>query len=192
MNNKYKNHLAKSITFITGSARSGKSSYALSLAEKQKKDVVFLATATAFDQEMKIRIKNHQNERPSTWKTIEEPIDIDIALQKISKNTCVILDCLTLWLSNMYLVEMEKTKRTQKMEYFLNTLSDIASSIIIVSNEVGWGIVPENKIAREYRDELGSLHQSIAILSNEVILMVAGLPVTIKQDAAKKIRSKKN
>lgn len=164
------------ITFILGGAKSGKSKFACELVKKEK-NVVFIATAEAGDFEMERRIKKHQRKRPEHWTICEEPINIDICLQKYnnSENT-VIIDCLTLWVSNLMMRKLIK----RKIKSFINTLNSVKCNVVIISNEVGQGIVPDNFISREYRDLLGELNCSIAKISDKVYYLVCGIPIKIK------------
>lgn len=164
------------ITFILGGARSGKSKFAQEIAKNQKK-VVFIATGEALDLEMEKRIKRHKKERPKHWTICEEPVNIDICLQKYNnpENT-VIIDCLTLWVSNLMMRKLIK----RKIKSFINTLNSVKCNVVIISNEVGQGIVPDNFIAREYRDLLGELNCNVAKISDKVYYLVCGIPIKIK------------
>ena len=169
----------KKTVFITGAVRSGKSSYAVKLAKDQKTVVLFLATCIPADSEMKQRVKKHKNSRPKTWKTIEEPIEIAKVISKLKSNEVLIIDCLTLWVSNLLMANNSKPKIQKYIKDLLTALKKNKGQVIIVSNEVGWGIVPENKLARDFRDIIGTLHQRVAKISDEVYLMVTGIPVSI-------------
>ncbi len=167
------------ISFILGGARSGKSTHAINLAQKHKK-VVFMATCQAKDCEMAKRIKLHKDSRPCHWETIEEPCDIDKALVKIgSKFDLVILDCLTLWVSNLMMKNVSSAAILKKTKSFLECIKKIKSKVIIVSNEVGLGIVPDNKLARDFRDIAGKVNQIVAASSDKVFFMVSGLPMRL-------------
>ena len=170
------------IIFITGGARSGKSSFAEKLASALGKDVVFLATAEALDKEMADRIKKHKAKRSSTWKTVEEPININILNKFRNFEGAVILDCITLWLSNMiHKFGKEAEKRILgDIRTLLKTAKTSKFTLIVVSNELGMGIVPENKLAREFRDIAGRCNQLIARMADEVYLMVSGIELKIK------------
>ncbi len=175
------------IIFITGGARSGKSSFALNKTSEIKGQKAYIATAEALDEEMKERIENHKKDRGSAWDTYEEPLHVSNVLSKIdNKYEAVVLDCLTLWLSNV----MHQTKEPEEMiKEFVDELMNFKNSLLvtyhvsqlfIVSNEVGMGIVPDNALAREFRDLAGSLNQKIAELADEVYLVTAGIPIKIK------------
>ena len=169
---------APGVTLILGGARSGKSRHALDLADKHPGDAVFVATATANDAEMAARIANHQAERDARWQTVEAPIDLPGALRHLPPNASVCLvDCLTLWLTNLMMAERDVEADAQRL---INVLDVRRVPTILVTNEVGLGIVPENALARRFRDEAGRLHQQVAEIADRVILMTAGLPLTLK------------
>ncbi len=183
----------KLITFIIGGTRSGKSSFALNLANNctsAKEGVrggdeisltpkkAYIATAQALDDEMKERIEKHKSVRGNDWDTFEEPIKISGVIEKIGDNYSVItLDCLTLWLSNLIhaMLNIEP-----EIESFLSSLVTRHSSLFIVSNEVGMGIVPDNELSRRFRDLSGYLNQKVAEIADEVYLVTAGIPIKIK------------
>ncbi len=166
------------ITFVLGGARSGKSRFAEDLAIKSGLSRCYLATAEAFDPEMENRISRHQEDRGPDWRTIEEPIElVQVLKDNAQKNTFILVDCLTLWLSN--LIGREKELCTAFSE-FIECLEDLEGSVVFVSNEVGQGIVPDNKIARDFRDEAGRLHQMLAEKANDVYFVTAGLSQKLK------------
>ena len=172
------------ITFILGGAKSGKTKFALNYAERLKgfKNYYYLATAEAFDDEMREKIKKHQKERPPFWQLIEEPVNISFHLKNLAKSfSIILLDCLTMWVSNLIYYEKDLFK---EFKCFLEILhlyqgNDI-DWLIIVSNEVGLGLVPENKLAREFREIIGSFNQEIAKISDEVYFIIAGLSISLK------------
>ena len=164
---------------VTGGIKSGKSSYALELADKYKGEKIFLATARAFDDEMAEKIERHKAERSDSYKTIEEPIKIGKIISEVS-STLLVIDCITIWLSNLFF-ETEPEQRNIYVNEFLESIKNFNGEIIIVTNEVGSGIIPENKISREYQSELGKLNQEIAKLCDEVYLLVSGVAVKIKE-----------
>lgn len=169
------------ITFIIGGARSGKSAHALKIASGVSGKVAFVATCRPQDEEMKKRIALHRKSRPGHWKTFEEPLDPSPLLKEIgSKFDCVIIDCLTLLVSNLMLENFKESVIQNKIKKMLDELSGIKAQAIIVSNEVGLGIVPENKLARYFRDVAGRANQLVAKESEEVFFLVAGLPWRIK------------
>lgn len=168
------------MVFVTGGTRSGKSSFALGEASRTRGRKVFVATAQAFDAEMEERIKKHKHERGSDWETHEEPIDLASAVRSVSRTHDVaVIDCLTLWLSNLLGAEGEIEKA---QDDFIESLRNIEKGmhLFIVSNEVGMGIVPENAMARRFRDMAGRLNQRVAEVASEVFFVVAGIPVKIK------------
>lgn len=167
------------ITFLIGGARSGKSSFALARASKYSGKKAFIATAQAFDTEMEERITTHKAERSGDWDTVEEPFGIAETMREISdKYEVIVIDCLTLWLSNLLLAEKDMD---QEIDAFVTSvMAHKASHIFIVSNEVGMGIVPENRLARKFRDLAGHLNQKLAHIADEVYLVTAGIPLRIK------------
>jgi len=168
------------IIFILGGARSGKSTYALELAKKYKK-VAFIATCQGLDAEMKKRIRLHQKTRPKHWSTFEESNDLEPLLMKISKRfNCAIIDCLTLWVSNLILGEYKQGEIIKKVNALLSKLRSKRTKIIMVSNEVGLGIVPAHKLGRDFRDIAGKVNQLVAKEADEVFFMVSGIPWRIK------------
>jgi adenosylcobinamide kinase/adenosylcobinamide-phosphate guanylyltransferase len=166
-------------TLILGGARSGKSSYALSLAKKYKK-VAFVATCQGLDKEMCHRIKLHQEARPKHWQTFEEPKELAELLGKKHSFDCILIDCLTLWVSNLVLAGNSQKQIIEKVQELLLILNKNKARVILVSNEVGLGLVPANKLGREFRDIAGIANQVVASKANEVMFMVAGLPMIIK------------
>lgn len=171
------------ITFILGGARSGKSSFAVKLAVEDGRKAAFIATCEPLDKEMQERIRLHRQKRPREWQTFEAPYDIPAVLKKIKgKSGIIILDCLTLLVSNLMLkggkndVEIEK-----EILKIISLLKQAKSDSIIISNEVGLGIVPQNKLARQFRDVAGIINQRVASDADEVIFMVSGMPLTLKK-----------
>jgi adenosylcobinamide kinase/adenosylcobinamide-phosphate guanylyltransferase len=180
--------LAKEITLILGGARSGKSHYAQQLAMELGDRVLFVATGEALDEEMQTRIAEHKKSRPQSWRTLEIPTDIgkEIARQ-IGNAEVVVIDCLTLLVSNLLPGEpdySEAEKRvTSEINELIAAMDRLDASFVIVSNEVGMGLVPETKLGRIYRDLLGKANQLLAQHATEVYLMVACLPVRVKGQA---------
>ncbi|MEC7119893.1 MAG: bifunctional adenosylcobinamide kinase/adenosylcobinamide-phosphate guanylyltransferase [Pseudomonadota bacterium] len=174
------------VELVLGGARSGKSRYALQHAHTSAA-VTWIATAQAFDPEMQQRIAQHQAERPTHWQTLEVPFRLSQVLAERSE-PLVVIDCLTLWLSNWLCQDQssisavhadwlaERTRFLQQLE----RIQQSSQRLILVSNEVGFGIVPDNPLARRFRDEAGRLHQMIAAVVGQVTLVVAGLPMSIK------------
>jgi adenosylcobinamide kinase/adenosylcobinamide-phosphate guanylyltransferase len=184
------------ITFVLGGARSGKSRFALEKASAYKGKKIYIATAQAIDDEMKERIEKHKKERSGEWATFEEPLNISILISDIHRSYDVILlDCLTLWLSNLMTRRQNTEDRTQtieiELENFLDAVKSLKSSsvcdlasglcsLFVVSNEVGLGIVPDNALSRRFRDLSGYLNQRVAAIADEVYLVTAGIPLKIK------------
>jgi len=169
------------IIFLLGGARSGKSKYAVSLAKKVAKNVAFIATCVCPDEEMKERIKLHQTLRPRHWKLIEEGRNINSVLVNLkNKYEMVLIDCLGLWISNLLADNLDDKKIEAKMKKLINAILKVKLTTIVVSNEVGSGIVPNNPLARRFRDLLGLANQMIAKKAGKVILMQSGIPIIIK------------
>jgi len=169
------------IIFILGGARSGKSRFAVNLAKKTSKKVAFIATCLPLDNEMKRRVALHKCNRPKHWKTFENPRGISLLLKEIGlKFNCIIIDCLTLMVSNLILKGSKEPSVKAEINKILNTLKKIKAQSIIVSNEVGLGIVPANKLSRDFRDIAGKMNQIVAGVSNEVFFMASGIPIRIK------------
>lgn len=170
------------IYFILGGARSGKSRHAEQLAkdyEQQGKRIIYVATAGRFDDEMVKRIEYHQQSRPKHWQTIEEQYDLaKIFAQYNDEQSVILVDCLTLWLSNLLCQENEQFQ-IHKNE-FLNELHKTRATVILVSNETGLGVVPMGRLTRQFVDESGWLHQTIAQMADKVVFCVAGLPMVLK------------
>ncbi|PIU62487.1 MAG: bifunctional adenosylcobinamide kinase/adenosylcobinamide-phosphate guanylyltransferase [Armatimonadetes bacterium CG07_land_8_20_14_0_80_40_9] len=193
-------------TLLLGGARSGKSHYALELAKKFKGKAVLIVTGIPCDEEMKARIERHKKARPKSLKVIEEPINIKNILKRVDRSVEIILiDCLTLWVSNLMQDYQDKGKKPlfasypnvettrrvvstieleerifSKVLQLVSTLKVVKPKVIIVSNEVGMGIVPETQQGRLFRDILGRANQVMADLADEVFLLVAGLPIKLK------------
>lgn len=167
------------LTLVLGGARSGKSRYAESLVTRLPAPWVYVATAQAFDDEMRARIAEHRERRAAGWRTIEAPADLAVALRDAS-DAPVLVDCLTLWMSNLMLADADLSAAEAGLDAALNR----AAPTVLVSNEVGLGIVPDNASARRFRDAAGRLHQRIAARAGRVVFMVAGLPMFVKGGAS--------
>ena len=165
------------LTLVLGGARSGKSRYAESLIARLPQPWIYIATAEARDDEMAARITEHQARREAGWQTIEAPHEVPEALREAPADAAVLVDCLTLWLTNVMLGSLDVEKMTAKLE---DALRARGGETVLVSNEVGLGIVPENELGRRFRDAQGLLNQRMAALSERVVLMVAGLPINVK------------
>jgi len=207
-----------SFTLVTGGARSGKSHFAELLAAQPKRPVIYIATAQIWDEEMALRVKKHQQQRPSTWRLIEEPRNIqDILTELKDEDAVILLDCVTLWLTNLLLagqaepatpscpngeefplnLESGKDFYNNELEpQILAIVKDVAQlareirpQVIFVTNEVGQGIVPENPLSRAYRDLAGRSNQILAHSADLVYMVVAGFPMEIKRSSEKLLAS---
>ena len=166
------------VRLVVGGARSGKSSFAQRLAEENEGALVYLATAQAFDAEMVERIARHRSDRSAQWQTVECPLNLADAISANQKGgRTILVDCLTLWLSNLMLGEHDVAKAVSTL---VATLKTSARTVILVSNEVGQGLVPDNALARRFRDEAGWLNQAIARAADDVWFVTAGLPQQLK------------
>ncbi len=171
----------KSITLVLGGVRSGKSRLVQALAMRAD-GVVFLATAQPSDEEMRIKIERHRQERPTTWQTVEVPFDLDTAIvQHGRKHSFLLIDCLTTFTANLLMAEGDNCQRIlARVDRVCNALQATSASVALVSNEVGSGIVPAFPSGRQFRDLLGEVNQKVARISDNVILMIAGCPLVVK------------
>ena len=166
------------VTLVLGGARSGKSAHAEALAEGLPGDLVYIATGTPSDAEMAARIREHIARRGGRWRTVEEPIDLAGALAADAvPGRAVLIDCLTLWLSNLMADGREPEAETERL---LGALTKAGGPVVVVANEVGLGIVPDNALARAFRDHAGRLNQAVAAVADHVVFVAAGLPMTLK------------
>lgn len=172
---------------ITGGSRSGKSKFAENQAELLGGQVVYLATAEAGDSEMMERILKHQQRRSTDWVTVEAPLDVVGTLERFQTGYTILVDCLTMYLSNLYFkyestVKIEELPQRihKEIAHLAEVITSSAANLIIVTNEVGWGIVPDNPLARAFRDLAGLSNQQIAAVCDEVYLVVSGIPMKIK------------
>ena len=179
--------MTQRLTLILGGARSGKSAYAQTIAAERGDTVLYVATAEAGDGEMATRIAAHRAERPAHWQTLEASRDVGAAIRSQANHHIVLLDCLTLLANNVIVplpepvTEADATKALQnEVDDLLRAYHDSTAQWIIVSNEVGLGVVPPYSLGRVYRDALGRANQQLAAQADDVILMVAGLPMKIK------------
>ena len=168
------------VVLVGGGARSGKSSFAQRYVEKCSQAAVYLATGEARDEEMRDRIARHRADRGKRWRTVEEPLDLTPALARLQESgEAVLVDCLTLWLSNVLLHEARDAE--QEIEALQTALAEwTGGTLVVVSNEVGQGIVPENELARAYRDLSGRMNQAVAAVADEVWLVTFGIPQCIR------------
>lgn len=171
---------------LTGGARSGKSSFAEKMAGEYGTSLGYLATAQQYDGEMEERVKRHQERRGSEWTTVEEPVHLSQTLARCDGQFQVILvDCLTLWLSNLLFTYEESGENVEEriqedLRHLKKTLQTMVTPVILVTNEVGMGIVPDNRLARLFRDIAGTANQSLAAVADEVYVVISGIPLKIK------------
>jgi len=165
------------VTLVLGGARSGKSRYAEQVAMSSRPPWIYLATAEPFDDEMAARVAGHRSRRSHDWQTIDTPRDLAGALAALPGSATVLVDCLTLWLSNLMLAECDISAEIERLEAAMLAHK---APLVLVSNEVGSGIVPDNAMARRFRDAQGRLNQRIAARADRVVLLVAGLPMVVK------------
>ena len=176
--------MAKQIILVTGGARSVKSKYAEQRAAALGRRRLYVATAEAKDEEMAQRIAEHKRRRGDEWTTIEEAVELSGALlAQRGRTDCALVDCLTLWLSNL-LLRRDTKYAEEKIEELLKMLPRLDFHIVLVTNEVGWGIVPDNPLGRQFRDLAGWTNQRIAAAANEIVLLVAGMPMIVKKGKA--------
>ncbi len=174
------------IILITGGARSGKSSYAQKLAEERKAKRLFVATCPLTDAEMVQRIERHRDDRQDRgWETIEETVDLESVLNGNQEYNVVLIDCLTLWINNLLFADagnsLDEEDVAARARRVLEECAVRNGVVIMVTNEVGLGIVPENILARRYRDLVGRCNQEIGALADKVILVTCGIPITVKE-----------
>lgn len=171
----------KKTILITGGCRSGKSRFALDYANRHFTNRLYLATGQALDEEMKERIRNHRKERSQDWRTVEEPLNIAGAIeQEAAKAGVILIDCVTLWVSNMLFQNMPEEEIMRSVGALAEKIHKPLCSFILVTNEVGAGIVPENRLARRFRDLVGMVNQKLAACADEVYWLVSGIPIKIK------------
>lgn len=168
------------LTLILGGARSGKSRAAEDLVTAAPSPWIYIATAQAFDAEMRERIARHRARRGAGWQTVEAPRDLARAVRSAPAQAPVLVDCLTLWLSNLLLADLDAADLEQAMADLDQALGRRIAPTILVSNEVGLGIVPDHPLGRRFRDAAGRLHQHLAARADRVLFMVAGLPLVVK------------
>jgi adenosylcobinamide kinase/adenosylcobinamide-phosphate guanylyltransferase len=169
-------------TLVLGGARSGKSAFAEKLASESALEKIYIATATAGDDEMCARITHHKTRRGDTWRTVEEPLDLaGVCAREARSGHILLVDCLTLWLSNLMHAEHDIETETQRLTEVLQQRS---CPVVLVSNEIGLGLVPETALGRQFRDEQGRLNQRVAACVDEVAFVVAGLPLWIKRQTS--------
>ena len=172
---------------VLGGARSGKSRHAQAAAEdaaaRQGRELVFVATAEALDGEMQTRIARHKADRSAAWRLVEAPLDLPQALLSLSSEEVVLVDCLTLWLTNSLLAGDGLEAHRGRIAELTAALQARGGETWLVSNEVGQGVTPNNALARQFIDEAGWLHQAIGAIAEDVVMLVAGLPLQLKAPA---------
>jgi len=174
------------LELVLGGARSGKSALAVAKAQRSGRDVLFVATARAADEEMRERIARHRRDRPAAWTTYEAPLHLAPILATATPSCFVIVDCLTLWLANVLYpahegaFALDAAAWDRERRALLDALRGLRCDAVLVSNEVGLGLVPETPVGRRFRDEQGRLNQHVAALCDRVTLVAAGLPLTLK------------
>jgi len=177
------------IVLVTGGARSGKSTFAERYTAQLGKQIAYIATAQIYDDEMKTRVELHRSRRPADWATYEAPYDSDVTLARIAPEVdAVLFDCLTLYTSNLLLAPDAPATPEERLELIRSKITLLIkavqsgrATVVFVTNEVGMGIVPDNALAREYRDVAGLVNQQVAAAADEVYLVVSGLAVEIKK-----------
>lgn len=168
------------VTLVLGGAASGKSRFAQALAERHAGTLLYVATAQAGDAEMAARIDRHRLARGERWRTLEAPLDLTVVVPAAAGHGAVLVDCVTLWLTNLLLAGEAPEAVWPAVDAFLDVLAGLPSPIILVSNEVGQGIVPEHALARTFRDLAGQVNQRLAARADRVWLVTAGLPLQLK------------
>lgn len=174
---------AGALTFLLGGARSGKSTLAIQLGEHHGGGVHFIATAEPFDDDLRERIERHRAERPRSWTTAEVPVELPAAIAAAPADAFVIVDCLTVWLANLFVHVIDPQRRAQyghDMVAALRKRAATTSPVVVVSNEVGMGLHPDSSMGREYRDDLGRLNQLVAAAADTSLLLVAGRAVRLE------------
>jgi adenosyl cobinamide kinase/adenosyl cobinamide phosphate guanylyltransferase len=168
------------LTFLLGGARSGKSALAVRTASSWRGPVVFVATGTAVDEEMAERIRRHRAERPAGWTTVEEPVQLREALRGVPTEVCLLVDCLSLWVANLFEAGWQDEAVEEEATAVALTLASRDALTLVVSNEVGLGVVPETPLGRRYRDVLGRVNAIFAEVASEPLLVVAGRKVRLE------------
>lgn len=170
-----------SFTFVVGGARSGKSSFAMRLAESSGSPRLYIATAQSLDSEMEERIRRHREERGGGWETLEEPMEVSGSVMRAGGGCRVVLiDCLTLWLTNLLMAGLDDPSVESEVERLVSACKGSSAKVIAVSNEVGLGLVPENPLSRRFRDLSGTMNQRMAMAASEAWFVASGIPLKMK------------
>lgn len=172
-----KSDLIPALTLVTGGAKSGKSRFAERLVTQSGRRKIYIATAEAWDDEMRARVAAHQSDRGPGWRTVEAPRDVIGALRAVEAGDMVLLDCATLWLTNVMLAEADLGVESDAL---LAALAACPAPVVVVTNELGWSIVPDNALARRFRDAQGRLNQRLAAEAGVVVAVISGLPLILK------------
>ena len=180
----FKKELTSGCVLVIGGAKSGKSSISMEICDGLDRKKIFLATAQALDNEMRERIERHKEERGGDWITVEEPMEIVDKISEFdSEETIILLDCLTLWISNLFMEYGDADEFINSaIDEFIECLGNIKGIVVVVTNEVGMGIVPDNELSRKYRDVAGSANQKIADIAKKVVAVMAGIPLVLKDE----------
>ena len=169
--------MQKTLYFVTGGAASGKSTLAEAVARQRGKPKIYIATMQPYDDEMRAKLTKHQSDRGGDWTTIEAPIDVAPILENAQATDVILLDCVTLWLTNVLLAEQDVDAACDGL---VNALVTCPCDVIVVSNEVGMGIVPDNALSRKFRNMQGKINQMIAARADTVLTVISGLPLVLK------------
>lgn len=167
------------LTLLIGGVRSGKSSLAVRMGERQHAPVTFIATAEPFDDDLARRVQRHRDERPTHWTTVECPVHLAEAVAAVPAHHFIVIDCLTVWLANLFVHVIDPPSIRRSMDDMNAALRARTGDTVVVTNEVGMGVHPESALGREYRDELGRLNQAVACVADTTLLMVAGRAVRL-------------
>lgn len=174
---KLQNIMRKTLYFVTGGAASGKSTFAETLVRGTGKPKIYVATMQPYDDEMRTKLTKHQSDRGDDWTTIEAPIDVVTILENAQPTDVILLDCVTLWLTNVLLADHDVDAACGEL---VNALVTCPCDVVVVSNEVGMGIVPDNAISRKFRNMQGKINQMIAARADTVVTVISGLPLVLK------------
>ena len=169
-----------SFTFVVGGARSGKSSFAMRLGESMGSPRLYIATAEPLDAEMEERIRRHREERSGRWETVEERRDVAAGVERAAGYSVVLIDCLTLWLTNLLMDGLDDLAVVEEAEGLVEAIRGAGANVVAVSNEVGLGIVPPDPISRRFRDLSGTMNQMLSAAATEAYFVASGMPLKLK------------